>query len=97
MWSSFCVHFDGSVFLELEDMKKVRFRTVRELYGGTEEEEGLVPTKACACAASASLCLSVSLSLFLCVVCLSLVLVGVNGSFLGGIGWFYYVGLHSKL
>ncbi|XP_059443236.1 uncharacterized protein LOC132175344 isoform X3 [Corylus avellana] len=30
-------------------MKKVRFRTVRELYGGTEEEEGLVPIKGSSC------------------------------------------------
>ena len=40
VWTSFCVLVDGLVFFELEDMKKVRFRTVRELYGGTEEEEG---------------------------------------------------------
>ena len=48
--------------------------------------------KTCGCAASPSLCLSV----WLCVVCLSLVLSGVNESFFGGIGWFYYVGLHSS-
>jgi hypothetical protein len=66
VWTSFCVHVDGLVFLELEDMKKVRFRTVRELYGGTEEEEGLVPIKACTCAASPSLCLSISVSVSLC-------------------------------
>jgi hypothetical protein len=47
------------------------------------------PTKACACAASFSLCFFM---IFVCVVCLSLVLGGGNGSFLGGIGWFYYVG-----
>jgi hypothetical protein len=51
---SICAHVDGLVFME--DMKKVKVRTVRELYGGTEEE----PIKACACAASFSLSLSLS-------------------------------------
>ncbi len=36
-------------------MRKVKFRTVKELYAGaTKEEEFLEPTKACACAASLS-------------------------------------------
>ena len=37
-------------------MRKVKFRTVKELYAGaTKEEEFLEPAKACACAASLSL------------------------------------------
>ena len=28
VWTSFCVHVDGLVFLEFEALKKVRFRTV---------------------------------------------------------------------
>ena len=52
-----CVHISTGgrvVELLLEDMRKVKFRTMKELYGGTKEEFE-EPTKACTFAAS--LCL----------------------------------------
>jgi hypothetical protein len=64
-------------------MKKVKVRTVRELYGGTEEE----PIKACACAASLSLSLSLSLSVFLYDFCLCSL--SVSGSWWGLMGHFW--------